>query len=146
MLADTGHVKAERMPTSTEALTHLFESEHLGPDSTHRGYEVGLRKKESPVLNRSPATLNSRMMGRILTCAERSKVAWVWIPLTSLPWPLSVTANIPVYFCPWSLPDSIRALASQVVALTETSLMIKSMSERGRGELERIIRIQPGGS
>lgn len=109
-------MKAEHVSPPLKHLGNCLKSEPLWPESPHGGCEVDLGKKESLVLNRFPATPNCRTRGRILTCAERSKVASVWIPLTLLPWPLSVIANIPVYFCSWSLPDIRRELVSQMLA------------------------------
>lgn len=109
LISDTRRLSI--VPPPRKHLAVCSKSEHLGPERT---VSEGTQK-DSLVRH---DTLNCRMMGRILTCVEKSKVAWVWIPLTLLPWPLSVIANIPVYLCSWSLPDSIRELASQMVVLT----------------------------
>lgn len=50
----------------------------------------------------SPDALIHETGNRLLTWLSQSKVASVWIPLMLLPWPFSVIANIPVYFCSWS--------------------------------------------
>lgn len=88
------------------------------PEGTHREHEAGLGQRESLVLCRRPTAWNRDTTQRTLTCADRSKVALVWSPLTLLPWPLLVIANVPVYFCSWGLLDIRRGFAGQVAALT----------------------------